>query len=265
MSTDVTDPETSTGRDAQAWAEAWQASWDAQQEGFMVDREPRFAALLDLVEATAGPTPTVIDLACGTGSITRRLLARLPGARAVAVDVDPVLLTIARGSLDGDERVRVVRADLRDPAWADALGDVEVDAVLTSTALHWLPEPDLARLYRDLHGLVRPGGLVANADTMPADRLPRLSGALTALAERREAQALASGVEGWLAWWRRAADDPVLAGPMAERASLFGGENHPASFTPADVWHVAALSEAGFAEVGVAWRSGVDAIVAAVR
>jgi SAM-dependent methyltransferase len=133
MSIDVT---ATTGtrtidEDARTWAEAWQSSWDAQQTGFLFDREQRFAALLDLVEVTAGPAPTVVDLACGTASITRRLLARLPGARAVSVDVDPVLLAIARGSLGGDERVRIVRADLRDPAWVDRLDGVEADAVVT--------------------------------------------------------------------------------------------------------------------------------------
>ena len=61
-----------TDEDARTWAEAWQASWDAQQTGFMLDREQRFAALLDLVEVMAGPAPTVVDLACGTASITRR-------------------------------------------------------------------------------------------------------------------------------------------------------------------------------------------------
>jgi trans-aconitate methyltransferase len=265
--TDVTDRSAvpSTGGATHAWAEAWQASWDAQQTGFLFDREQRFAALLDLVEVAAGPTPTVIDLACGTASITRRLLARLPGARSVAVDVDPVLLTIARGSLEGDRRARIVRADLRDPAWVESLGGVEADAVITSTALHWLPEDDLARVYRDLHGVVRPGGLVANADTMPADSLPQLSEGLMALAERREAAALARGVESWQAWWARAAADPVLAGPMAERATLFGGADHPPSFSPPAGWHVAALGAAGFTQAGVAWRSGTDAIVAAVR
>src|SRR5687768_8213555 len=67
--------------DPQAWAEPWQQSWDLQQQGFLFDREQRFAALLDLVEAAVGPAPTVVDLACGTASITRRLLARLPEAR----------------------------------------------------------------------------------------------------------------------------------------------------------------------------------------
>lgn len=264
MSIDVTgSPATADGE--RAWADDWQRTWDAQQEGFLFDREQRFGQLLDLVEVAAGPTPTVVDLACGTASITRRLLERLPGARAVAVDVDPVLLAIARGSLGDDDRVRIVRADLRDPAWVGALGGLEADAVVTSTALHWLPEHDLRRVYRDLHGVVRPGGLVANADTMAEGGLPTLSSGLTALAERRAAARFAGGLEAWGAWWRRAAADPRLEAPMAQRAVVFGGDDHPASFSPPVGWHLDALTEAGFAEVGVAWRSGTDAVVAAVR
>ena len=80
------------------WAESWQRSWDRQQEGYLPDREDRLGALVDIVEAVGGPTPTILDLACGTGSITRRILARLPGARTVAVDIDPALLAIASAS-----------------------------------------------------------------------------------------------------------------------------------------------------------------------
>ena len=102
-----------TGDEADiGWAERWQRSWDRQQEGYMPDREARLGALVDIVEAVAGPAPVVLDLACGTGSISRRLLARLPRARSVAVDVDPALLAIAGASVGADERVTVVRADL---------------------------------------------------------------------------------------------------------------------------------------------------------
>src|SRR5262245_28133739 len=173
------------------WAEDWQRSWDRQQEGYMPDREARLAALVDIVEAVAGPAPTVLDLACGTGSISRRVLARLPHARLVAVDIDPALLAIATASLGADERVRVVRADLSDPTWTAALPVPEggFDAVVTATALHWLTEADLRRLYADLRGLVRPGGVVANADDMAPAELVRLGSALDGLAEHRRAQA----------------------------------------------------------------------------
>jgi SAM-dependent methyltransferase len=250
--------------DTRGWAEQWQRSWDRQQEGYMPDRELRLAALVDIVEAIGGPAPRVLDLASGTGSISRRVLARLPGARTVAVDIDPALLAIAEASLGADNRVRIVRADLGDPRWVDAVGETGFDAVVTATALHWLAEPILRRLYRDLHGLVRPGGVVANADEMPAADLPRLGEALHDLTRRRRADLYADGRPDWDAWWDVAAADPALADAVAERRRFFGG-NHAAEFVPPAEWHVAALADAGFSESGIAWRSGVGAIAAAVR
>ena len=250
--------------DEHAWAEAWQRTWDLQQESDANGREQRLTALADIVEAVGGPAPRVLDLACGTGSISRRLLARLPGARTVAVDVDPALLAIATASLGGDPRVRIVRADLGDPAWAQAVGEAGFDAVVTATALHWLPEPTLRRVYRDVHGLVRRGGVVANADEMVAGELPQLTRALAELSRGRRAELRADGRPDWGAWWDVAAADPVLAGPVAERRRFFGGD-HAAEFDPPADWHVAALAAAGFAESGIAWRSGTGAVAAAVR
>lgn len=250
--------------DGSAWAESWQRSWDRQQEGYMPDREARLAALVDIVEAVGGPAPRVLDLACGTGSISRRLLDRLPDARSVAVDVDPALLAIARATFAGDERVKLVRADLADPRWVGIVGAGGFDAVVSATALHWLAEPVLRRVYRDLHGLVRPGGVVANADEMAPDELPVLSGALAALVRRRCAALLADGRPDWDTWWDIAATDPALADPVAERRRFFGGD-HADEFAPPAGWHLGALVDAGFSEAGVAWRSGGGAVVAAVR
>jgi SAM-dependent methyltransferase len=248
-----------------AWAEAWQASWDRQQEGYMPDREARLSALLDVVEAVAGPQPLVLDLACGTGSISRRLLERFPDARSIAVDVDPALLTIARATFAGDDRVRVVRADLGDAGWVRALPSTPVDAVVTATALHWLAEPVLRRLYRDLAGVVRPAGAVANADHMDPPDLPTLGAALREVDARRRSRVSGDGRPDWDGWWELAAADPLLVDAVSERRTLFGGSSHPDSFSPPSSWHVEALLDAGFREAGVAWRAGPSAMVAAVR
>ena len=258
-------PATATDRPDRAWAEAWQESWDRQQEGYMPDREERLAALLDVVEAVAGPQPLVLDLACGTGTISRRLLQRFPRARSIAVDIDPALLTIARATLGDDERVRLVRADLADPAWVLQLPELPFDAVLTATALHWLPEPLLRRVYRDLAGVVRPGGAVANADGMEAADLPRLGAALARVGARRQERVRADGRPDWEGWWAIAAADPVIAEAVAERTAHFGGVNHPDHFHPPSSWHAQALLDAGFSEAGVVWRSGAGAVVAALR
>lgn len=154
--------------------QAWQDSWDRQQEWYMPDREERFRVMLDMVEALVGPAPRVLDLACGTGSITDRVLKRFPEATSTGVDLDPALLTIAEGHFAGDERVTFVTADLKDPNWRAALPHDTYDAVLTATALHWLPSGDLAVLYGQLAPLLAPGGVFMNADHMPT-RPPRAS------------------------------------------------------------------------------------------
>jgi SAM-dependent methyltransferase len=249
------------------WAGEWQRSWDRQQEGYMPDREARLAALVDIVEAVGGRSPLVLDLACGTASISARLLDRLPAAHTVAVDIDPALLAIAEATLGGDDRVRFVRADLTVPAWTAALPEPPgaFDAVVTATALHWLAPADLRRLYGDLWSVVRPGGVVANSDRMPPPDLPRLATALDDLAARRRSEVMADGRPDWVAWWDEAADDPALAEAVAERHQHFGGPTHPVNFDPPAAWHVRALADAGFTESGVAWRAGSGAIVAALR
>ncbi len=165
--------ETATGTDWQSWQE----SWDRQQEWYMPDREERFRVMLDMVEAVVGPEPRVLDLACGTGSITDRLLKRFPNATSTGVDLDPALLAIARGTFDGDDRVTFATADLKDPDWTERLPHTSYDAVLTATALHWLHSEPLATLYGQLGGLVRDGGVFTNADRTIDPATPRINAA----------------------------------------------------------------------------------------
>ncbi len=246
------------------WAMAWQSSWDRLEETCIPDREARLGALMDVVEALPESGCTVIDLACGTGSVTRRLLTACLTHGVIALDVDPVLLTIASATFAGDDRVRVVRADLRDDQWVTALAHEQVDAVLTATALHWLSERVVRRLYRELATLVRPGGVFAHLEKMPLAELPRL-GRLLAERARRSSRPEHQMRADWDAWWDTAASDPVLHAQVIDRRAVFD-DNYPAEeFSPPAGWHVDTLREAGFAEAGVVWRAGSSAIVAAVR
>ena len=264
---------TGDGRGRQDWQD-WQRSWDRQQEWYMPDREERFRVMLDVVEAVAGPRPAVLDLACGTGSITARLLERLPGARVTALDLDPVLLSIARGTFESDERVEFVTADLTAPDWPDALPHRPYDAVLTATALHWLTADALRTVYGRIAGVLRSGGVFLNADHMRDDEAPRLNAALEAFHTARKERELADGAQDWRAWWTEAAADPVLAAPARDRFALFddprqpkpGGDGKVREGRPVTTaWHLDALGDAGFAEVRRMWCSTSDAVLAALR
>jgi SAM-dependent methyltransferase len=244
-------------------ARAWQLSWDRQQEAFLPDREARFTAMLDAVESIAdGRPPVVLDLAGGTGSISLRLLRRFPLARTTLVDVDPVLLAIARASLD--ERSTVVAADLRSPQWTDQV-DGAYDAVLTATALHWIHPDRLTHLYREIREVLRPGGVFVNADHMPDPGLPTLTARLSDRGQReRQARWSAGAALSWDQWWDRATDDPIL-GPLVHQRRAVFADRHPVETTPDVTWHLRTLRDAGFTETGIIWRGGPDAAVTGLR
>jgi SAM-dependent methyltransferase len=245
-------------------ADLLQTRWDAQQTAYLPDREARFTAMLDTVEAATATAPRILDLAGGTGSITRRVLARWPDATAVVLDVDPALLAIAAATFSTDARVEIKAADLATGAWAEDLAPASFDAVLTATALHWLPAERVAGVYREAAVLLRPGGVLINADHHPDEGLASLRTGLDEVAARRTQQLRArTGASDWAGWWDELRQDPDLAEAVAARDARFAERStgtHVES-TLAATWHLAALRDAGFAETGLVWRGLNDAAV----
>lgn len=245
----------------------WLRRWDAQQTAYLPDREERFNAMLDVLGALLPEEFVALDLACGPGAISQRLLDRFPRARCVAVDLDPVLLAMGEGVLsDRDERLRWVTADLTDPGWAATLGETQVDAVLSTTSLHWLQVEPLVRLYSDLGRLVRPDGVFMNGDNLafaPHQETLRLLSEATTEMQRAEAFD-AGGAEDWDEWWAALALEPGAAPLLAERTRRFAAFNRDAAVPIFDV-HEAALRNAGFREVGVIWQRLDNRVLLAVR
>jgi SAM-dependent methyltransferase len=254
-------------------ARDWIARWDRQQEVTLADREDRFTALIDAVEvATTRPDPLVVDLGCGPGSLAVRLLARLPQATVLAVDADPVTLSLGRAAHGDLPGLRFLDVDLRSPGWEARLGlgpGSQVDAVVSTTALHWLTAAELRELYRALASLLRPGGLFADGDHLRLDETenPVLARVDRALEEREDRRRFPDGhagrAEDWEQWWQAVAADPALADPAAERERRTV-RHHGREGTLLAV-HVAALRAAGFTEVGIIWQRGANRILAAVR
>ena len=248
----------------------WISRWDAQQQLYMPDREERFTALIDAVEAGTGrDDPLVLDLGCGPGSLAVRLLERIPGASVVAIDDDPLLLTLGRAGYGGRPGLRFADQDLRAPGWAGALAlDRAADAAVSTTALHWLRAGALRSMYGQLAAVLRPGGLLLDGDHLKEDEtaaptLARLGEALTERAVER-LTAGQRGREDWKAWWQAATADPELAGPAAERHQRRLSEDHHGAESVLLGEHVTALRAAGFTEIGTLWQHGDNRILCAV-
>lgn len=241
------------------------ASWDLQQASYISQRESRFDVMLDAVQFAVPEDGIVLDLACGPGSISSRLLERMPRLTVIALDYDPVLLELGRRALaHHSDRVSFVDGDLFDPAWTTALGGVSPHAVLSSTALHWLPGHILARVYSDVAALLPEGGLLINADHLrqTAGR-PLFAELARRDDERTQKLDRENGALDWDQWWAQLVAEPEFAALAPERARRFS-ERPPNPDLSLD-FHVAALRAAGFAEAGALWQYLDDYVVLARR
>ena len=122
-----------------------------------------------LQEETAAATGTgaarVLELGIGTGETARRVLARHPAARLVAIDAGPEMLERARCMLPGD-RVELRVADLEDP-----LPPGRFDVVVSALTVHHLDGAGKADLFRRIDAALAPGGRFVLADVVVPENL----------------------------------------------------------------------------------------------
>ncbi|MGW5558127.1 class I SAM-dependent methyltransferase [Micromonospora sp. NPDC003944] len=239
--------------------------WNQQQSAYVAHRDLRFDVMVDVLRLHCPDNPAILDLACGPGAISDRLLARFPRATAIAVDYDPILLQVARRALHRyTERNEVHDVDLVADGWEEALTGRRFDAVLTSTALQWLSPEQLLRVYTTAAHLLPAGGVLLNADHL---RYDESSPTLRDIAVRHDAQTqqetFAAGALTYSAWYAEATRHPELAGLAAERDRRFA--DRPPQALAALEFHLAALRAAGFAEVGTVWQYLDDYVVYARR
>lgn len=105
----------------------------------------------------------VLDVGCGTGRLTEKLLERLPQGRVVAIDRSSNMVRAAREYLTPRFESHVCFA-LADAAALPVAA--QADAVFSTATFHWVP--DHPRLFRSIYDALTAGGrLVAQCGGGP--------------------------------------------------------------------------------------------------
>jgi tRNA (cmo5U34)-methyltransferase len=119
-------------------------------------------ALALVAEAAAATTPHarhVLDVGCGAGNYTLKLLERLPNLDATLIDLSRPMLDRARERVSRATtgRVTTVQADIREAK----LPDGEFGIVLAAAVLHHLrADKEWRDVFASFHRALHPGGSV---------------------------------------------------------------------------------------------------------
>jgi ubiquinone/menaquinone biosynthesis methyltransferase len=120
----------------------------------------------DLVNALpAHPDPVCVDLACGTGDITRLVATRYPNGHATGLDLTAAMLVLAQ------KRLPTLNIEYKEGSMHELPFDTaSTDIVTGSYALR--NAPDLNRTLDEISRVLKPGGIAAFLDfSKPASRL----------------------------------------------------------------------------------------------
>ncbi len=121
-------------------------------------REGTFRSRL-VAQVAAGDPATVLEIGCGTGSLTTRLAQALPNASLTGLDPDPAVLARAQAK-DRAHRIKW----LQGTATELPLPDRSVDRVVASLLLHHLTSAEKQQALAEANRVLRPGGRLHVAD-----------------------------------------------------------------------------------------------------
>ncbi|MET7604546.1 class I SAM-dependent methyltransferase [Streptomyces avermitilis] len=189
-------PETSTTSATSAdldW-DAESATFDDEPDHGLRDAVVREAWAARLRDWLPGQASDVLDLGCGTGSLS--LLAAEQGHRVTGVDLSPAMVGRARAKTAGRDMAFLVG-----DAAAPPVGEQRFDVVLVRHVLWALPDP--GRALRRWCGLLRPGGRLVLVEGVWGTVSPvglsagRLTALLTPLAKSVRVERLSDDPRLW--------------------------------------------------------------------
>ncbi|AFZ42294.1 Methyltransferase type 12 [Halothece sp. PCC 7418] len=183
----------------------------------------------------------ILELGCGTGELTVKVLQQCPNAQLVAVDYSPRMIDFVANKLDyqgeGD-RVKTLQLDFG--AWANDEADSEVgsnfDAIISSLAIHHLTDEMKGKLFQKVARSLNPNGQFWNADPLLPE-FPELSDIYQQSRQR---------------WAEKQGYDLEAVRSQIGKSDTQGYSSQDQLATLDD--HLQMLNDAGFSKTAVIWK-----------
>lgn len=203
---------------------------------------PRYGEMLEAIAHCLPPTATrILELGCGTGELSLKVLNRCPKAELVAMDYSPRMLSYAQAKIKmagRSSQVTWIEADFGD--WANgnvALPETQkFDACVSSLAIHHLEDSIKLKLFQHIYTNLNPSGSFWNGDPVLPES-PAMSKIYDAVREEWVAQ----------------------KGTKLEEFRAKRGTSNPQGYSSHDrlatvTAHLEMLTQSGFQTVAVPWK-----------
>ena len=169
----------------------------------------------------------VVDLGCGTGTVSQRVKDLFPNAHITCIDMSENMLEMAKAKLGTESNTKFIQANL-----ADYRFEYKFDAALSSLALHHLVnDRDKIQFYSKIFQNLKQNGVFYNADIV-LSTIPQLQ-------------------DKYMKEWHHFMLQGISREEVAEKwITKHLEEDYPAPLMHQLDW----LLEIGFADVDVLWK-----------
>ena len=122
--------------------------------------------MLRLIAGCGRPVRRVLDLGCGDGVLAWAIVERLPQAEVVLADFSEPMLEAARKRFSAaGVLAHFVLADYGVPSWTSSVAEWSpYDAIVSGLSIHHQPDDRKLAVYREIFGLLNPGGVFVNIE-----------------------------------------------------------------------------------------------------
>jgi len=239
-----------------SWQQTWGSSdfikrW-ANKSGWQAPiREVQTAMVLRMIPHPIDEPIRILDIGAGYGALAVAVPNDRPNSTAVCLDASEAMLRLGmERNSNLSDRIKFIQASLDAADWLKSV-EGTFDAVISARALHHFTENHRRRyIFKEVFGVVRPGGCVINADNVPAPT--------KALGERyRQArdEYLDHFIKG------SSGDKTNLAEAQAASPSTYQGPHNNGYLEEDLAW----LREAGFEDVDCFWKFGTTVVYGGFR
>ncbi|WP_337860416.1 class I SAM-dependent methyltransferase [Ferroplasma sp.] len=231
------------------------SAWESQQTALIEMREERFTFMMDVIKNINPKVKNILDAGCGPGSFTLRLAKKFPEAIIFSIDYDPVLLKIAKNNVrDYGNRINIMEYDLTGNDWLKQLSNQKFDAIVSTTALHWIPVEKLDNLYADFYSILNNNGIFLDGDHFrsihDSEYIIKLYSEIRKnISERNLASSRAMN---WEEWWKYIENNKIFNKELKLRSERYPESSHDQNITLEQ--HIDILNKSAFNSTGVIWQ-----------